>query len=287
MANKTVSQLIESEGPSYDDIIEISQVSRAVTISATTISALASDNSFNDSGNGFVAAGFSAGDHVKVVGFTGNVVNNINSGVITDLTAGKMTIGGGDGDVIVDDAAGEAVTISKWITRRAPRFGKVLLQEITLSSAGEFDFDNIPQGFNRLIIEGAIRSNVSSIAESIYMLYNGDTAATNYHSQTGVSFNAAGIAPSEAAEPIVGTVPGATAVSGAMLPFRVQIEGYAGSNLKTVVNPLAVYRSADNIASGIYGHHWDSPSAITRVQIRSSTSPTNAIFGTVRLYGEN
>jgi phage-related tail fiber protein len=29
-----------------------------------------------------------------------------------------MTIGGADGDVIVDDAAGETVTISKWITRR-------------------------------------------------------------------------------------------------------------------------------------------------------------------------
>jgi hypothetical protein len=30
-----------------------------------------------------------------------------------------MTIGGSDGDVIVDDAAGESVTITKWVTRRA------------------------------------------------------------------------------------------------------------------------------------------------------------------------
>jgi len=82
------------------------------TKTATTISAVASDNSFNDSGNGFVTAGFEVGDVVAVSGFTGNVANNIASGVITALTAGKMTIGGTDGNVIVDDAAGESVTIA-------------------------------------------------------------------------------------------------------------------------------------------------------------------------------
>lgn len=81
------------------------------TITATTISAAASDNSFNDSGSGFVTAGFQVGDKVAVTGFTGNAANNIASGTITSLTAGKMIIGGTDGDVIVDDAAGESVTI--------------------------------------------------------------------------------------------------------------------------------------------------------------------------------
>jgi hypothetical protein len=80
-------------------------------ITASTISAAAADNSFNDSGSGFIAAGFEVGDAVTVTGFTGDVANNIASGVITALTAGKMTIGGTDGDVIVDDAAGESVTI--------------------------------------------------------------------------------------------------------------------------------------------------------------------------------
>jgi hypothetical protein len=56
---------------------------------------------------------------VRVQGFTGNTTNNILVGTITALTAGKMTIGGTDGDVIVDDAAGESVTISKWVSRRA------------------------------------------------------------------------------------------------------------------------------------------------------------------------
>jgi hypothetical protein len=82
------------------------------TITASTISADASDNSFNDSGTGFVSAGFEVGQSVTVSGFTGNTANN-STFVITALTAGKMTIGGTDGDVIVTDAAGESVTISE------------------------------------------------------------------------------------------------------------------------------------------------------------------------------
>lgn len=92
----------------------VAQPSATVTITATTISALASDNSFNDSANGFIAAGFAVKQTVRVTGFTGSGANNIFAGVITALTAGKMTIGGTDGDVIVDDAAGESVTITKW-----------------------------------------------------------------------------------------------------------------------------------------------------------------------------
>jgi hypothetical protein len=118
MAYSTISALLASSALTGVELLEVSQLSPAVTISAGTISALTSDNSFNDSGSGFVTAGFAAGDRVNVTGFTGNVANNIFVAEITALTAGKMTIGGADGDVIVDDAAGETVTISKWITRR-------------------------------------------------------------------------------------------------------------------------------------------------------------------------
>lgn len=100
------------------EFVEISALSTTVTITAATISAAASDNSYNDSGNGFVTAGFDIGDRVKVSGFTGSAANNILVGTITALTAGKMTIGGAEGEVIVDDAAGESVTITKWVSQR-------------------------------------------------------------------------------------------------------------------------------------------------------------------------
>lgn len=117
-AYSTISALLAASSLTGAELLEVSQLSSTVTISAGTISAVASDNSFNDSGNGFVTAGFAVGDRVKVAGFTGNVANNIFVAKITALTAGKMTIGGTDGDVIVDDAAGETVIITKWLTRR-------------------------------------------------------------------------------------------------------------------------------------------------------------------------
>lgn len=116
--SKAISAMTAAGTLTGDELVEVSQLSTTVTMTATTLSALASDNSYNDSANGFVTEGFAVGDRVKVAGFTGNAANNITSGRITALTAGKMTIGGTDGDVLVDDAAGESVTITKWETKR-------------------------------------------------------------------------------------------------------------------------------------------------------------------------
>src|SRR5687768_12083814 len=118
MANRSSSQLTAAGTLTGAEAVAISVLSTTVTVTAATISAVASDNSYNDSGNGFLAAGFAVGNRVKVTGFTGTVANNIYSGVVTAATASKLTIGGTDGDVIVDDAAGESVTITKWESRR-------------------------------------------------------------------------------------------------------------------------------------------------------------------------
>lgn len=98
-----------------DELVEVSQPSSTIRIIASTISAEAADNSFNDSGAGFVAAGFLPGDRVQVSGFsTGG--NNAIAGVIVSVTAGKIVIGGGP--LLADEAAGAAVTIAKWTSRR-------------------------------------------------------------------------------------------------------------------------------------------------------------------------
>lgn len=85
-----------------------------VQIQGTTLSAFSADNSFNDSGGGFIAAGFQVGDEVKIEGFTGNTANNIDIATITSLTATKMIIGGTEGDAIVSELAGDLVKISAW-----------------------------------------------------------------------------------------------------------------------------------------------------------------------------
>lgn len=79
------------------------------TITAATISAAASDNSLNDSGSGFIAAGFQVGDLITVSGFTGDTGNNQADLKIESVAAGKIIVSGGT--ALVDDAAGESVTI--------------------------------------------------------------------------------------------------------------------------------------------------------------------------------
>lgn len=113
-----ITEMTESGTLGGTELLEVSQLSSTVTMTEITLSALASDNSFNDSASGFVTAGFVVGDTVSVSGFTTGA-NNLTTGVITALTADKMTIGGTDGDVIVDEVEGDSVTISKWTTVRS------------------------------------------------------------------------------------------------------------------------------------------------------------------------
>lgn len=120
MANITISTMSAASLPlAGTELMEMSQLSGTVKITATTISALASDNSYNDSALGFGTAGFAVGDRVNVVGFTAHTVNNLLTGVITALTNGKMTLGGTDGDAILDESAGNSIVITKWTTKRA------------------------------------------------------------------------------------------------------------------------------------------------------------------------
>jgi len=83
----------------------------AKTLSDATLSAAAADSSFSDSGAGFVDAGFAAGDVINVTGF-GTAANNGRFKIAT-VAAGTITVTAENGDpvVLVDEAAGEAVTI--------------------------------------------------------------------------------------------------------------------------------------------------------------------------------
>lgn len=115
MATKRLSGLPIADPLVGDELVLISRLSAAIAVTGTTVSAAASDNSYNDSANGFVTAGFQVGDRVSVSGFATGA-NNLRVAVVTAVVAGKLTIGGADGDAIADEAAGPSVTISKWIS---------------------------------------------------------------------------------------------------------------------------------------------------------------------------
>lgn len=80
-----------------------------VTLTAATISAANSDNSFNDSGNGLAI--FTVGQWMKATGFTGNnATNNGKPCKIVSVAAGKIVV---SGITLIDDAAGESVTLKQ------------------------------------------------------------------------------------------------------------------------------------------------------------------------------
>lgn len=98
----------------YEDILEAvfcSAWAPSGLRTATTISALSTDDSFNDSANGFLTSGFRVGHRVSCTGFATGA-NNIVNGVISSVTAGKMVISGAQGAAIVTEAAGTSRTIT-------------------------------------------------------------------------------------------------------------------------------------------------------------------------------
>lgn len=100
----------------FDDFLEAVLMGTwgpKATKTGTTLSAQASDDSFNDSAAGFVTAGFQVGDRITVSGFTGDVSNN-GTFLVANVAAGKLIVTdlAGGPVVLVDDAAGESVTIS-------------------------------------------------------------------------------------------------------------------------------------------------------------------------------
>ena len=96
----------------YDDFLQAALLGawavKAAPYTAATISAAAADNSINDSANGLPV--LTAGDKVTIAGFTGTVGNNRAGATVVSSTVSKLVISGGV--ALVDDAAGESVTIT-------------------------------------------------------------------------------------------------------------------------------------------------------------------------------
>lgn len=107
--SKRIFQLATAGTVTGVEMVEASQPSTTVTVTASTISSAASDNSLNDSGGGLLVAGFTAGKTVYLSGFTGG--QSAGFGVVDSVTANKMIL---TGITLVDDSAGESVTITQW-----------------------------------------------------------------------------------------------------------------------------------------------------------------------------
>lgn len=103
------------------------------TKTAITISSAASDNSLNDSGSGFVTAGFESGDKISVSGAI-----TVASATITSVAAGKIIV---SGVTLTDISDGTSVTITD-LTQRlkagVTRSSYSMLRDITTLTTGRY-----------------------------------------------------------------------------------------------------------------------------------------------------
>jgi hypothetical protein len=87
-------------------------VRHVATVTGTDIAAVdggASADTFTQVAAGFVTAGFSVGDSILSIGFTGANAGSIGPFTLTDVAAGTLTVA--TGSIIASDAATESVTI--------------------------------------------------------------------------------------------------------------------------------------------------------------------------------
>ena len=160
------------------------------------------------------------------------------------------------------------------------------IQSITNVTAGEFDFNNIPAGFDRLFIKGMVRGDEVTNIITLYGFINEDLTTTNYHNQ-----NAGGLdgtsTTTESALPRVGFCPGGSAVSADDYGYvYIEIEDPNGSKTKEMLGRYSSQLTADYMLTGFTGCHSAVTAAITRLRIRCSTHPTDGLVGTLTLYGE-
>lgn len=110
---------LEAAGPLTGVERLVLSVPDLVGVVATDISVDATDGSYNSTTTDFVTEGFTVGRGVGVAGCA-NAANNLQqpSGVITAVTANKLTVSLPAGYSLTNEAAGASVTITQWASRQ-------------------------------------------------------------------------------------------------------------------------------------------------------------------------
>lgn len=159
------------------------------------------------------------------------------------------------------------------------------IETITLSTAGEFDFDLIPSTFDDLLFRGQVTSDrTDTLERDIRIFFNTDLTDTNYNSQRNIGNNGAG-SNSEANNSRICLITG----GGAPTPtdFEITIPGYAASPWGSRYAHCRFYRlvSSGHGTVGLFGVQSAVTSAIDRVRFREPGHATDGLLGTVTLYG--
>lgn len=170
--------------------------------------------------------------------------------------------------------------------------GKVLIQTITNVSAGEFDFNSIPQIYKSLILEHEVRCTIGSgTIAGMRLFINGDTTDANYLGQYCRGSNGGSVFV-EVAGALGGVAPVAGSPANSYAQTETKIQDYTKTSrlkqYKTTFTCLSVGGSgtAGRIDTGVIGTASRViTAAVTRLQLRALTHPTDGLIGEARLYG--
>ena len=210
---------------------------------------------------------------------------NVKTSEYTTLAGSGVASGDLVEVVDVSDTTDAASGTNKKVTLSSLG-GMHLIETISNVSAGDFDFNSIPQGFNRLIIIGNIRGDVTSTSDGVRCYFNADTTASNYHTNGSYANNGT-TTTGEGDDPFVGPCPADSSPSGAYGFFKIEIEDYADSSLlKQLRSSFVSYLGADSQRTGVYSVVSSVTAAITRVRVQTDNDPTDQLLGTMRLYGQ-
>lgn len=208
---------------------------------------------------------------------------------MSELTALSALLELAAGDLLyvvdVSDTGGSADGTSKKVAISSLG-GRFLIETIDNTvTPGEFDFNSIPTGFNRLIIKGYIRGDVASDGEAVHLYFNADTTNANYHFQRIGAINGVGNSD-EGDSPMIMNTTGAASPANAFGDIDVSIENYTGPNLKTARAAGSAYTATDVQKVYVFSVVSSITAAITRVRLRGDNHPTDELYGLLRLYGE-
>ena len=164
--------------------------------------------------------------------------------------------------------------------------GRMLLQTAT-PFGGEFDFDNIPAGFNRLYIFGEVRSTGAGASDILHWFVNADTTSSNYHGQSigGNNGSSSGVF-AEASTAQCGIVAAAGAPVDSYSQMQMKVEDYTGTFLKSIVTRMDHYQAVNHIRITSWANFSAVTAAITRIRLRTDNFGVDNLLGTLRLYGE-
>jgi hypothetical protein len=221
---------------SYDDLLEAVLCGTwtvKAQVAAITLSAAAADSSFNDSGNGFITAGFEVGDVILTTFFVAGANNGLFK--IASVVAGKITVTSVAGlpVVLTNGAAGPSIviatteTILKAGTER--RSFSVLRHFTDIAATGEGKPYHLFNGveFNTL----ALAINPTAIVTATFGVMGREGAAPSNTAPVGSTFAAA--ATSTPLDAFTGALKEGANVLGIVTEFSANLDN--GMEARNVV----------------------------------------------------